>query len=225
MERDGWRRPWHRGAAAVSTFVDVTARGLDRVLAVLRVLATAGVWFGGGLLVLLSFAVGTEVLMRRLANHSFTGVDELGGYTLAIVSAIAFTSTLLNRGHIRIDLVHQRFGPRGRAILDLLAMAGLIAFYGLLLKYAWLLLDRSYTMGSRSVSPLSVVMWIPQSLWFAGLLLFVVTAVTLFLRSLLALCTGDLRTVNALIGTLSADDEVAEELALNAEAQGKEVVK
>lgn len=195
-------------------------RGLDRLLAVLRALSSAGVWLGGGLLILLSAGVGLEVLMRRFAGHSFAGLDELGGYTLAIVGAIALTEALLARGHIRIDLVHARLGRWGQAVLDLVALAGLIAFFALLLNFAWALLDRSLTMGTRSMTPLAVLLWIPQSLWFAALALFGLTAVTLFLRVVAALLGGDLATARGLIGARSADDELAEEIALNAEAAG-----
>lgn len=198
----------------------LVAKGLDWLLSVLRALSSAGVWLGGGLLILLSLGIGLEVLLRRFAGYSFAGLDELGGYTLAVVAAIALTEALLHRGHIRIDIVHARLGRRGQAVLDLVALAGLMLFFGLLLYYAWLLLDRSLTMNTRSMTPLAVLLWIPQSFWFVALALFGLTAAALFLRALLALATGDLATTQELIGTRSTDDELAEELALSTEARG-----
>ncbi|MEI4474153.1 TRAP transporter small permease subunit [Frigidibacter sp. MR17.24] len=196
-------------------------RGLDSTLSGLRRLSAGGVWLGGGLLTLYCGAVGVEVLMRRFAGHSFGGLDEIGGYLLAFVAAIAFTETLLNRGHIRIDLVQARLPRLGQAAFDLLALAGMIGFYGLLLNYAATLLTRSVTMGTRSMTPLAVLQWVPQSLWFAGIALFVVTGAVLFLRALVALAAGDAATVQALIGARSADDDLAEEKALNDMAAGE----
>lgn len=197
------------------------SRGLDSCLSGLRRLSAGGVWLGGGLLTLYCVAVGVEVLMRRFANHSFGGLDEMGGYLLAFVATLAFTETLLNRGHIRIDLVQARLPRLGQAALDLVALAGMIGFFGLLLQYAWALLERSATMGTRSMTPLAVLQWVPQSLWFAGLVLFVATAVVLFLRAGLAFVQGDAAGVQALIGARSADDELAEELELNEIAAGE----
>lgn len=200
-------------------FILSATRGTDRVLSVLRTLSGCGVWICGGLLMALSLGTALELLLRRFANHSFTGMDELGGYALAIVAAFAFTETLFVRGHIRIDIVHQRLPAAGKAVLDLIAMAGLIAFFGMVLYYGWLLLARSFTMGTRSMSPLAVVLWVPQLLWVAGLGLFVVSSALLSLRAILALIAGDGAGAQALIGTLSADDELAGELEL-AKASG-----
>lgn len=197
-------------------------RGLDRILAALGVISSAGVWVGGGLLVALSLGVGAEVLLRRFFNHSFGGIDEIGGYVLAVIGAVAFTETLLNRGHIRIDLLRQRLGARGKAFMDLVALLATILFFGLLLYYAWALLSRSMTMNTRSMTPLGVRLWIPQLGWFAGILLFTVTAVTLLLRSVLALAAGDHATSQRLIGARGTDDEVAEELELAAVARGED---
>jgi len=196
-------------------------RLIDLAIAGLTRLSTFCVWIGGGLLVLLSLGVGVEVLLRRFANHSLGGLDELGGYTLAIVGSIALTETLLHRGHIRIDLIHARLPRAGQAFLDIVALVGMIVFFGLLLNYATLLLDRSLTMGTRSMTPMAVLLWIPQSLWYAGLVMFMVTAALLLARSVLALASGDFATSQALIGARSADDELAEELELSHIAAGE----
>ena len=196
-------------------------RGLDRLLACLRLISAGGVWVCGGLLTCFCLAVGVEVLLRRFAGHSFGGLDELGGYMLAFIGAVAFTETLLNRGHIRIDLLQARLPRWGQAVLDLVALAAMIGFFGLLLKFAAALLMRSATMGTKSVTPLAVVQWVPQAFWVAGLALFVATAVVLFLRAAIALAMGDIATAQALIGARSADDELAEELELNEIAAGE----
>lgn len=198
------------------------ARGLDRLLAGLRTLSSAGIWIGGGGLLVFSFAVVVEVLMRRFMNHSFAGLDELGGYMLAIVGAIAFTETLLHRGHIRIDVIHARVGRRLQSALDVLAMLGVIVFFGTMLFYAQHLLGRSIGLQSRSISSLSVILWVPQSIWFAGIALFVVTAMTLLARAIVALLVGDRATAVALIGLRSAEEELAEEVELTANALGEE---
>ena len=194
---------------------------LDRLLDGLRAVSSVCVWIGGGLLMLLTLGITAEVIMRSAFNHSFTGMDELGGYVLAIVSALAFTEGLFHRSHIRIDVIHAMLPRWGRAVLDLLALLSVVVFFGLLLWYAHLLLARSWALDARSVSPLSVRIWIPQGLWFLGLAFFVATSVVLLVRNLLALALGDLATITREIGIKGAEDEIEEERSLSAAARGE----
>ena len=49
----------------------------------------------GWWLIALSVATCVEMVGRKLFGFSLQGVDELGGYTLAVTSAIGFSYTLL----------------------------------------------------------------------------------------------------------------------------------
>ena len=86
-----------------------------RWLVDLLVLAT-GWW-----LVLLSAATCVEMVGRKMFQFSFQGIDEVGGYTLAVASAIGFSYTLLTRGHTRVDFLVQRLPQEARAALNWLA--------------------------------------------------------------------------------------------------------
>ena len=91
----------------------------------------------GVVFMLLSFAVAVETTMRKVFNVSLQGVDELGGYCLAVGASLAFTLALLSRAHIRIDLIHDRL-PRGpRIALNVLAMLTITATALLLLAMAY----------------------------------------------------------------------------------------
>lgn len=52
----------------------------------------------------LSLVVALETIMRKVFNTSLQGADELGGYSLAIGSTLAFSLALLGRTHIRVDV-------------------------------------------------------------------------------------------------------------------------
>ena len=70
--------------------------------------------FGLAFLVL-AVAVTAETIMRKVFNQSLQGVDELGGYILALAGAMSFSVALVARAHIRIDIVHDHL-PRGAAL-------------------------------------------------------------------------------------------------------------
>ena len=86
----------------------------------------------GYMFIALSFFVTAETILRKVANFSFQGADELGGYALAVGSALAFTIALIGRSHIRIDILHQHFPKLLQAVLNWIA-AVLLAGFGLLL--------------------------------------------------------------------------------------------
>jgi len=81
-------------------------------------LEAIGAWLFGGVFVVLSVAVAVEVTMRKVFNRSLQGVDELGGYALAVGAALAFSLALAARAHIRIDLVHERLPRPLRLVLN-----------------------------------------------------------------------------------------------------------
>src|SRR5215218_11003219 len=73
-----------------------------------------------------------ETLARKFMNISLQGVDELGGYVLAVTSSLAFTLALLDRAHIRIDLFHLKLPLGLRAALNWISAAMTTAFAALL---------------------------------------------------------------------------------------------
>ena len=138
----------------------------------------------------LSFLIVYEILARKLFNHSLQGVDEIGGYVVAVTGTFGMALAAVERAHTRIDVLLLRLPTRVQAGLNLLSYVALglgAAFMGYM---GWRTLDDSLTFGSVSSSPLQVPLWIPQSLWMAGLVLFALSALWTALRGLLALRKG-----------------------------------
>jgi TRAP-type C4-dicarboxylate transport system permease small subunit len=187
-------------------------KALDTLLAGLTAVSRAGVWAGGVLLFAACLVIGAEVVGRKLFNFSFEGVDELSGYVLAIASAWAFAFTLLGRTHVRIDTLYVVVPVRVRIAFDLLAIGSIVAFFGFVAWFAWLLLQRSLLLGSKAMTPLQTPLAIPQALWVTGLVFFVLVAAVLWLRAVLALLAGDTATANRLIGSRTQSQEVEEEI-------------
>jgi TRAP-type C4-dicarboxylate transport system permease small subunit len=188
-------------------------RLLDGLIAGLAAISRAGVWVGGVLLFAACFMIAAEVLGRKFFGFSFEGVDELSGYVLAIASAWAFSFTLLSRTHVRIDTLYVAMPRRVRAAMDLIAIASVIGFFAFVAWFAWLLLQRSLLLNSRAMTPLQTPLSIPQALWVGGLVLFVLVAVALFLRAVLALAAGDQAGSARLIGSRTQQQEVEEEIS------------
>src|SRR6056297_3130369 len=78
------------------------------------------VWVGIMLLVCAAFVLADIVL--RQVGSSFGGTDEISGYAMAIATSWGMAFTLMELGHVRIDLLRSRSGPMGRAVFDLFSM-------------------------------------------------------------------------------------------------------
>ncbi|TVQ35137.1 MAG: TRAP transporter small permease [Geminicoccaceae bacterium] len=180
---------------------------LDRVHAFLEGTTRLGAILAGYALLGLALAICAEIALRRLANFSLQGVDEVGGYVLAGISGFAFAFGLMQRAHTRIDIVLRLMPAWGQATLNLLAaviFAGIAVFMAV---RAHATLDRSLQLGSLASTPLQTPLWIPQTIWLVGLTLFAVVAVFLAFRAVVAVFEGT-RAVNAIAGPPTLQEEI-----------------
>jgi TRAP-type C4-dicarboxylate transport system permease small subunit len=168
---------------------------------VLRRLVDGLTLVGGWTLLVYSAAVGVEIVGRRYLGFSLQGVDEIGGYVMAVVVALGFSCALYDQAHIRIDLLLPRLPPRLAMWLNVLALSGLLAFAGFLVARAWDVLSDSHRMDATSSTPLLTPMVYPQALWVGGLLLFALVALTFLLRAVHHALRGDVGSVSSLIGS------------------------
>src|SRR3954452_14836772 len=107
-----------------------------------RLEAFAASIFGLAFLVL-AVAVTIETIKRKVFNQSLQGVDELGGYILALAGALSFSVALGARGHIRIDILHDHLPAVLRVPVNLLASLSILACGAAPVRMAWFAFDES----------------------------------------------------------------------------------
>lgn len=169
-------------------------------------------WIFGLILLALSLFVAAETVSRKLFNFSFQGADELGGYVLAVCGALSFTIALLQRAHIRIDLVHERLPAWAQAILNCLSAVSLGIMGLFLARYCWLVVRDTLEYGSTAPTAWATPMIYPQSVWYLCLLIFSVTSVLLALVAIRHLLTGNLAALNEDFKPKGVMEELDEEL-------------
>ena len=188
-------------------------RFLDTLLAGANRGSRAAALAGGGLILAAAVLVSVDVLLRKFANVTLGGADELSGYALAIGSTWSFAFVLLNRGNVRIDALYQHLPRPLAAVCDIAAVAALLGFVSVVAWYGWGVMAQSWAVHAHSNSALAVPLAIPQGLWFAGYAWFVLCAVALLLRACLPFFVADWASVNALIGARSIEEDAADEIA------------
>lgn len=134
---------------------------------------------------LLSILIVAEILGRKLLNISIQGVDEIGGYVVAITGTFGMALATWQRAHTRIDIILNLVGTATRAVLGLIAHLMLAAGALFMSAMAWRTLAETIEFKSVSSTPLQTPLWIPQSLWFTGLVFFSLTALAMCVRALL----------------------------------------
>ncbi|MBZ1350505.1 TRAP transporter small permease [Alcaligenaceae bacterium LF4-65] len=170
-----------------------------------------GVW-GGGILTLLSAGlVCFDVIVRKLFAISVGGADELSGYAFAISTTWSLALVVLERANVRVDILYQHFSVRVAAMLDWLSLVALAVFLTMLTRYAYEVLATSWIQNSFANTPLATPLWIPQGLWFVGLIWMVIVLALMLTRASSALITGDYQSVNSLAGARLSKEEALEE--------------
>ena len=174
-----------------------------------------GRWLGtvfGLLMLVLSVAVAVETLVRKLFSVSLGGVDELSGYAIAVGAPLAFAVTLINRAHIRINLLHMRLPARAQSVLNGLAAVtlGVLALY--LFLFAIRTIQDTYTYKSIAQTPWATPLIYPQVLWAITMGVFALCAVVLAARSIQLAAQGRWDTLNQEFHPVSVEEELESEL-------------
>lgn len=164
----------------------------------------------GWALMAICFATLYDIVARRAFGHSVQGVNELGAYLLAIVSAFGFSSALLQKAHSRVDFLFPRMPPLMVAVLNLLAALLLFALAAFSVWQGWHVLDESLLFDARAPTPLGTPLWIPQGLWLVGLAVFAGVTGASVLHALLLFATDHAR-LNRFYGPLAIEGQIAVE--------------
>jgi TRAP-type C4-dicarboxylate transport system permease small subunit len=156
--------------------------------------------------------IGVDVTLRKFFNASIGGADELAGYALAVGTAWSLGAALLDRAHIRIDSLYALLARPVRLALDFAGLALFLAFFGLIARHGWSVVQQSWVSGSRSQSALQTPTVLPQSIWLVGLALFFLVGLALLAYAAALVARGKAAAAEQAISTRSAAEEVQQEI-------------
>ena len=175
----------------------------------------------GYALLLQAILAAVEIVSRKIFNYSLQGVDELGGYTLAISASVGFGYAAVTHAHTRVDFALRHLSLARRSILHLLASLVLLIVSSGMLWFAIKSLLKSIQLGSTATTPLQTPLWIPQGAWTIGFGLFTAISLVLFLRCLGRLIKRDFLGVEAVMQAQSSEQQELEAAGFNQAPQGR----
>lgn len=185
-------------------------RALERTVRVIGI--ACGWWLIG-----MSLLTCTEMLGRKVLGFSLQGVDEIGSYTFAVITAFGFSYALLTRGHTRVDFLVARLPAGVRGPLNAISAITLGAMAAFFAWRAWFVLAESIDLKSTAQTPLSTPLWIPQTAWFAAYALFAVVALATAGHAAWLAVRGRWDAVNAAYGPQTLEEEIEAEAAIHVE--------
>ena len=131
----------------------------------------------------------TVVVLRYLFNIGWIAMQESVTYMHALVFMLGAAYTLRHDGHVRVDIFYQKFGPRGRAWVDLFGTLLLLMPVTLFITWiSWEYVASSWALqeGSRETGGLPGVYLLKTAIPLMAVLM-VLQGTSLALRSLLVL--------------------------------------
>ncbi|MEQ8446670.1 MAG: TRAP transporter small permease [Pelagibacterium sp.] len=183
--------------------------GVMRLAAIMKTLNRWIALICGVVLLVAVALILLEVLGRRVSLFRIGGADELSGCVMAGIATWGFAYALVERAHVRIDLVYAKLPAPGRAVFDILALASVLFVAALVSFYAFDVLSKSIERGSRSNTPLGIELWIPQVVWFTGWAWLTVTSATLLGCTLILTLGRQWGLINELSGIVSETGEAS----------------
>lgn len=188
-------------------------RTLGKLLRCAESFSRIAVWVGGALILASVLLISFDVLARKFFGFTTGGADELSSYAFAISTTWSLAFATLQRANVRVDVLYQYLPVRISALLDWIALVALGVFMVFLSYYAMEMVQMSWTSRSAANTPLATPLWIPQGLWWLGLVWMCITVALMLVRASVALVTGDVELVKAICGVRSSQEEAEEEAA------------
>ena len=162
---------------------------------VCRVIERVNEWSGrliSWLIIILMLIVSFEVMMRYVFNAPTKWVFDTSYMLLASFLAVGFAYVMLHRGHIRVDLLYNRFPPRTRLIID--SVLNLIIFLPLFTLITIEIVEEvnyAFTSGEKStITTWYPLVWPYKACVAYGIVLLLIQGFLNFAKDLITLCKG-----------------------------------
>lgn len=131
-----------------------------------------------------------EVFMRFVISESQVWTTEMTAFLLGPLFALAGPYTLLNKGHVAMDLFYRTWSPRVQAIVDIVTFVFVIIFLGVLLWKGSDFALKSIQLNQRSPSAWGPPLWPLKIIIPIGAFLMLLQAFSELFKKVLVLIEG-----------------------------------
>jgi len=189
----------------LSRLIDAISLGLGKVVMWLILAATA-------------ISAGNAI-MRKAFNVGSNAYLEIQWYLFAAVFMLGVGYVMLKNGHVRIDFISTRLSKRTNAIID---AVGIVVFTIplsiIMINLGWPVFYNAFVSGEMSQNAGGLIRWPVILLIPLGFGILVMQSVSELIKRV-AFLTGHLAEPFTIEHEKSVEEQLAEELAIEAEAR------
>ena len=145
-------------------------------------------YLASALFIAIGFIVSYEVVMRYVFNSPTVWVNEISRFLQIWATYLDLTYSFHKNDFIRITVIYDKVGEKGKRILDLISAIFILIFSIFVVYYGWLIAHDSLKVGRTSSTILDVPSFLTEfaiPLCFGFLVLRVVLEIPVYLKNLL----------------------------------------
>lgn len=143
---------------------------------ILALIDSTSTWTGkivSVLALIVAFVISYEIVAREVFQRPTTWAAELTVFACGLLYLLGGAWTLLQDGHVRVDILHSRFKPRTRAFVDCLTYFAFVLYISVMIwataKYTYqscCLLETTMTPWDPPLWPMKIAMLLALILLF-----------------------------------------------------------
>lgn len=146
-------------------------------------LSMAGAIVAVILMIGMTLHILTEIALRYFFSTSTYVLDEFVGYGVAAMTFLALGYTFENNVLIRVNFVLLKIRNNiMRKLVEISCVVITLVMSSFIARYFWRSVSRNFERGSTSETIAQVPLWIPESLAFIGLIIFIIQMLAYVLR-------------------------------------------
>lgn len=136
-----------------------------------------------------------EVVMRYFFDSPTTWAWDVNVQLFSLIVVFGAAGTFLNHGHVSMDIIVTRFGPKTRNVISLFLMVFLIVVVGIVAWQAGIFAWRSIEIDEHTSTLLAAPIYPLKTAIFLGVVLLWLEVVSAFIRGLLTLRSGEGKSI------------------------------
>ncbi|PIF03164.1 MAG: C4-dicarboxylate ABC transporter permease [Arcobacter sp.] len=143
-------------------------------------------YFTAIIMVLMILNVTYDVIMRYFFRTGSIAMQEMEWHLFSVIILLGIAYTLKEDGHVRVDLIYDRWSDRKKAMVNMIGVILFILPVSLLIGYISIdFAIESFVSGEQSGDPGGLTnRWIVKSLIPLSFFLLVITSIGFFIKNL-----------------------------------------
>jgi len=142
------------------------------------------------LVAIVALLITIEVVRRYAFNDPTTWSLQLVGLLTGATFTLTGAYTLYQKGHVSVDILSGRLGPRKRAIIEMVSLVLFVTFVGTLLVSGWHFTWTALVQGQTTTSQWKAPIWPAKMVIPLGAFLLLLAGLAKFLADVKLLIKG-----------------------------------